>query len=59
MRRFNWYPDPKRANISILLTPKKTDNNVKIVKIVNGLKRIQTIPFLMRNELQNPKKLLR
>ena len=40
------------------LRQKKTDNNINIVKLVNGLKKIQTIQFLMRNELQNPKKLL-
>ena len=42
----------------VLLAPKKTDNDVEIVKIVNVFKRIWTITILMRKDVPNPGKLV-
>ena len=40
----------------LLLAPKKTDNDVEIVKIVNVFKKIWTIAILMRKDVPNPGK---
>ena len=42
----------------ILLAPKKTDNDVEIVKIVNVFKKNWTIAILMRKDVPNPEKLV-
>ena len=42
----------------VLLAPKKTDNDVEIVKIVNVFKKIWTIAILMRKDVPNPGKLV-
>ena len=41
--------------IEILLTPKKTDHDIKIVKV---FKEIRTIAILMRKDARNPGKLV-
>ena len=38
--------------------PKKTEHDVKIVKIVNVFKKIRTIAILMRKDVPNPGKLV-
>ena len=43
---------------NVLFTPKKTEHDVKIVKIVNVFKKIRTIAILMRKDVQNPGKLV-
>ena len=42
----------------VLLAPKKTDNDVEIVKIVNVFKKIRTIAILMRKDVPNQEKLV-
>ena len=42
----------------ILLAPKKTDNDVEIVKIVNVFKKIWAIAIWMRKDVPNPVKLV-
>ena len=43
---------------NILLAPKKTDNYVEIVKIVNVFKKVWTKAILMRKDVPNPGKLV-
>ncbi len=42
----------------VLFTPKKTEHDVKIVKIVNIFKKIRNIAILMRKDVPNPGKLV-
>ena len=42
----------------VLLAPKKTDNDVEIVKIVNVFKKIWKKAILMRKDVPNPEKLV-
>ena len=42
----------------VLFTPKKTEHNVKIVKIVNVFKKIWTITILIRKDVPTPGKLV-
>ena len=53
-------PDPPRPDMNyyILFTPKKTEHDVKIVKIVNVFKKIRTIAIFMRKDVPNPGKLV-
>ena len=44
--------------IDILFTPKKTEHDVEIVRIVNIFNRIRTIASLMRKDVPNPGKLV-
>ena len=42
----------------VLLTPKKTEHHLKIIKIVDVFKKIRTIAILMRKDVPNPEKLV-
>ena len=42
----------------LLLTPKKTEHHIEIIKIVNVFKKIWTIVILMRKDVPNPEKLV-
>ena len=44
--------------VKVLFTPKKTEHDVKIVKIVNVFKKIRTKAILMRKDVPNPGKLV-
>ena len=42
----------------LLFTPKKTEHDVKKVKIVKVFKKIRTIAIFMRKDVPNPGKLV-
>ena len=42
----------------VLFTPKKTEHDVKKVKIVKVFKKIRTIAIFMRKDVPNPGKLV-
>ena len=44
--------------LHLLFTPKKTEHDIKIVKIVNVFKEIRTITILMRKDVRNSGKLV-
>ena len=45
-------------NYEVLFTPKKTEHDVKKVKIVKVFKKIRTIAIFMRKDVPNPGKLV-
>ena len=46
------------SNSFLLFTPKKTEHDVKKVKIVKVFKKIRTIAIFMRKDVPNPGKLV-
>ena len=48
----------KISTAKILFTPKKTERDVKKVKIVKAFKKIRTIAIFMRKDVPNPGKLV-